>query len=144
MVEVALRDLASDRLLFREKLHDKIVRHVTFSPDGRWMASTAGLVIRLRRVDGPAQAGRDFTARPGAALRRVEVRVLKDVQAGEDHPLGIVCPAFTPDGTRLVAGTADDATLFIWRIEDGQLLRTIPGRTGRRVRRITPSCRPWR
>ena len=44
---------------------------------------------------------------------------------------GIGCLAFTPDGTRLVAGTSGDATLFIWQIGDGRLLRKIPARTAR-------------
>ena len=44
-------------------------------------------------------------------------------------PQGIGCLAFTPDGTRLVAGTCGDATLFVWRIQDGRLCARSPVRT---------------
>jgi WD40 repeat protein len=53
---------------------------------------------------------------------------------------GVGCVAFTPDGTRLVAGTSGDATLFIWRIDDGRLLRKIPGTHGTP---LAESINPW-
>ena len=43
----------------------------------------------------------------------------------------ISCLAFGPDGKRLIAGTSGDATLFVWQIRDGRLLRTIPGAHGK-------------
>ena len=138
---VGLWDLAGDRLIFRERFHgggglvnnvvmdeaaySGTVNDVAFSPDGRLVASASieGLV-RLRRVDRPTEAFRDFkmpwsqTGRPdrmmGGMARRPEAKPgLESAQ----------CAAFTPDGTRLVVGSA--TTISVWRIEDGQLLRRI-------------------
>jgi len=121
---VALWELSGDRLLFREKLHGRAVDDVAFSPQGSVMASAGGDVIRVRRVAKPTQVVRDFTTRPGGLVAPKVAEVRIDV--GKD----IGCLAFTPDGTRLVAGTSAGATIFIWQIRDGQLLRKIPGAHG--------------
>jgi WD40 repeat protein len=126
--EVALWDLSADRMLFRQKLHDGEVSDVAFAPDGRSMASAGGDVIRLRRVANPEEVVRDLTTKPGAVPGpAVAAKGRGDRMGGRR---GIGCLAFTPDGTRLVAGTSHDATLFVWRIEDGRLLRTIAGAHG--------------
>jgi len=100
--EVALWDLSADRLLFRRKLHRGNVMDVKFSPDGRLFAS-GGLegVVHLRSVEKPEDVIRDF-AMP---------------------TLGHL--AFTPDGTRLVAGGQFSTIISVWRLSDGQLLRQI-------------------
>jgi WD40 repeat protein len=120
--EVALWDLAQDRLLFREKLHRDPVDDVAFSPDSRLMASAGGDVIHLRQVANPAESLRDFMTQPGPVPGRRDKPNPALVPIGDE---GIRCLSFTPDGTRLVAGSGRDATLFIWYVPDGRLLRTI-------------------
>ncbi len=125
---VALWALVSGQLLFRDKLHSGDVTHVEFSPDGRLIASggTDG-VIHLRRVLKPEETVGNFALRP-ERLRRKSTQVKGDgvTFMGMDF----VKLAFTPDGTRLVAGTCDDAALFIWRIRDQRLLLKIPSAHG--------------
>ncbi len=114
---VALWDLPSERLLFRETLHSIPVRDVAFSPDGKVMASS-GASIRLRRVADPDQFIRDFTPGIGAdGDRRI---------VGRDpgvFPGGPFRFAFTPDGKQLIVASVPFATISVWRIDDGGLVR---------------------
>ncbi len=127
--EVALWDLTGDRLLFREKLHPGQVQNVAFSPDGGLMASAGGDVVRLRQVAKSAEVVHDLTTRPGQAPGNVLVpKAAGPVIGGEE---GFGCLAFTPDGTRLVAGTSHSAAILVWRIKDGRLLRKIPDAHGK-------------
>ncbi|MFI5456684.1 MAG: WD40 repeat domain-containing protein [Isosphaerales bacterium] len=129
--EVALSDLSGDRLLFREKLHGGAINDVEFSPDGSMMASAGGDLIRLRRVAKPARVVRDLTTPPGPAPAGLDApKVARPDFGGRE---GFACLAFTPDGTRVVAGSSYDATVFIWQIQDGRLLRTIPSAHGNPV-----------
>jgi WD40 repeat protein len=123
--DVLLWELSTSRLLFCEKLHGGAVGYVAFSPDGSQIASAGGDVIRLRRTVKPDEFLRDFTTRPGP----VPAELAAAPVPGGEGSLG--CVAFTPDGTRLVGGSMKEATLFIWRIADGQLLRTIPNVHGK-------------
>ena len=131
--EVALWDLPGGRLLFREKPHGGAVNDVAFSPDGRLMASAGGDAVHLRRVARPAEVVRDLTTQPG------QREAPKPVGGDIVGRAGIGCLAFTPDGTRLVAGTAGDATLFLWRLGDGRLLLKIPGTHGQPGGSMNPS-----
>jgi WD40 repeat protein len=121
--EIMLWDVAGDRLLLREKRDDGWVNAVAFSPDGSLIASASGDRIRLRRVAKPAEITREFTPRPDPGPGAIDGQTAPaaGIGAGGDIP-GL---AFTPDGTRLVAGTSADATIFIWRVRDGRLERTI-------------------
>ena len=114
----------------REKLHRRRgQRRVTFSPDGSLIAApgrshppaAASQSPRSRARPHDAtrlRAGASLTHRrpPGPASRRRE---------------GIGCLAFTPDGARPGGGNLRDATLFVWRIRGGRLLRKIPGAHGK-------------
>jgi WD40 repeat protein len=81
--------------------HDKLVRGVTFSPDGSRLASV----------------GDDETV------------LLWDVAAGKvlrtfrGHSARIRCVAFSPDGTRL-ASASDDGTSKLWSVATGEVQRT--------------------
>ncbi len=121
--DIALWDLAGDRLLFREKVHGEAVSGVAFSPDGRLVASAGGDVVRVARVATPAEVVREFATRPILAPGQLDAPIAPTFDGRER----VACLAFTPDGSRLVAGNSGDATLFVWQIEDGRLLRKIPG-----------------
>ena len=110
-----------DRVLFRENVHEGVVVDVAFSPDGSLMASAGGDFISLRRVARPAEVVRDLTKRPGIAPGQLVAPKAIEPPAPRGPRIG--CVAFTPDGTRLVAGTSSDITLLVWRIGDGRLLR---------------------
>jgi WD40 repeat protein len=130
--DVALWQLQVDRLLFREKLHGGFdVSAVAFSPDGSLMASAGGDSIQLRRVVKPAAVMHGFATRPGSAPANALVPRATAAEPTSAGPQDIGCLAFTPDGTRLVAGTSNDAVIFIWRIGDGELLSQIPGAHGK-------------
>ncbi len=136
--KVALWDLTGDRLLFRENLHDRPVRDVRFSPDGKLMASAGGDAIQLRRVTAPDLAAPGFATRTGPRLEPAFVPLGMAPPFGRRE--GVACLAFTPDGSRIVAGTFEDATILVWDIADGRLLRKIPGRTETpRRSRTTPA-----
>jgi WD40 repeat protein len=139
MGQVALWDLAQDRMLFRQRLHGGgglvngviedlaaytgTVNDVAFSPDGSIMASASidGSVC-LRRVAKPTEVFRDFKtpwSQTGRANRRMGVP-----GAGPQPGLESArCLAFTPDGTLLLVGSG--TTISIWRVEDRQLVRQI-------------------
>jgi WD40 repeat protein len=79
---------------------------------------------------------RDLTTRPSPLPGQLDPPKAAEPIMGQQ---GIECLAFTPDGTRLVGGTSADATLFIWRIGDGQLLRKIPRAHGQPRGSMNPS-----
>jgi WD40 repeat protein len=70
--EVALWDLAHDRLVFREKLHGKSVNDLAFSPGGQTMASGGeDGAVHLRRVEDRREVVQDLaTGERKPVLRR--------------------------------------------------------------------------
>jgi len=126
--KVVLWDLTGDRLLFRDNLHHRPVRDVRFSPDGKLMASAGGDAIQLRRVTAPEEAAPGFATRTGPRLEPAFVPFGMAPPFGRRE--GVACLAFTPDGSRIVAGTFEDATILVWHTADRRLLRQIPGAHG--------------
>ena len=73
--------------------HSAFVTSVSFSPDGRLIASgSADKTIKLWDADSG-----------------------KELQTLKGHKSEVCCIAFTPDGERLVSGS-DDNTIMIWDI----------------------------
>jgi WD40 repeat protein len=123
--EMALWDLGRDRLVFRKKVHEGPVADVKFSPDGGMMASAGSDGLHVRRVARPEDLVISLPTQPG------ELDAPKPGEPAFVRPVGFACLAFTPDGSRIVGGSSYDTTLFIWRITDGRLLKTIPYAHGR-------------
>jgi RNA polymerase sigma factor (sigma-70 family) len=146
---VTMWDLSTDRLLFRQKLHQGNVTLVAFSPDGRLFVSSAhDMAVRLRRVEKPEEVVREFLTPPALnprdgreAGRKSAKELLQQLDqleqlARTDRPLaeakvaqlerrgpgGIGHLAFTPDSTRLVAGDSKIVMISVWRVNDGRLL----------------------
>ncbi|MGO9468063.1 MAG: hypothetical protein ACLQIB_05060 [Isosphaeraceae bacterium] len=146
---VSLWDLTTERMLFSEKIHggggvvngvleDAIaylgpVNDVAFSPDGSMIASvSADGAVQLRQVAKPTEVARDFKTPRTASGRRAGRmggmgggrRGGPDVKPGHESAN---CVAFTPDGALLIvgSGSAGPASISVWRIRDGQLLRRI-------------------
>ena len=85
------------------------------------MAIAGVQAIQLRKVASPAEVLRELDTQPDRAPGMPHILL----PPGRQWSL-----AFTPDGTRLVAGASSDAIIFIWRVGDGRLLRKIPNAHG--------------
>ena len=131
---VALWDLVEDHLLFREKLHLRAVNDVSFSTAGQLIASAGSDgVIHLRRTSAPKQTLRRFEAGQ---------QQLSSESEDSDGSYGVRSLAFTPDDTRVIAGTGTNAEITVWRVADGLLLRRIKNAHGQSTSSANPhlSC----
>jgi WD40 repeat protein/serine/threonine protein kinase len=123
---------------------------VTFSPDGKRVASSAGgsakiwdaetgqelLSLTQKSSEFPSDTLRSPAFSPdGKRLATGSSRgqvIMWDAQTGErlltleGHSVQIRCLAFSPDGKRL-ASTSPDKTMKLWDSESGQLLHTLQG-----------------
>ena len=116
---VALWDLPTHRLVFREKFHESSVYEVQFSPNGSMLASAGDVdVVRIGRAGNPGALVRQFV---GGEPSPDRVR-FPDLPGA--FPAGPFRLAFTPNGDRLVVGSGS-RSISVWRIEDGRLLRQI-------------------
>jgi len=102
---ISLWDRRSGRKLSEAQAHMSITACVTFSKDGKWLASCGTLTIKLWRV-----------TRNG----------LEDYRTLEGHAGFIPAVAFSPDGKRLVSASSDK-TLKLWDTADGIEVGTLDG-----------------
>ena len=107
--------------------HTGQVLGVTFSPDGRLLA-TAGGENPAVGPDGrlPATANRDKTARLWDLATSDCLRTL----TGHTGYYGIWDVAFSPDGRLLATAGGDDKTARVWDPATGDCLRTLTGHVG--------------
>jgi len=133
---VALLNMATNQTLWRDETEFEraFVRDVAFSPDGRLVAWGGGYFYREELAD--------FTR---AGLLRVldaqTGQVLLDLPAHNPTPLvegrsnAVTALVFDPTGQILLSG-AEDGSIFVWRVSDGQLIRQLSGH-GAEIRAMT-------
>ena len=107
---VSLWDVATGALLKTLTGHTYPVFGVTFSPDGRILASSGG--------------GYDRTVR----LWDVETGALLKTLIG--HTRGVFDVSFSPDG-RILASGSEDSTVRLWDVATGALFKTLTEHTGK-------------
>jgi len=139
------RTRATDQFLDR---HTDVIRTVTFSSNGRWLASgsddttiklwdakTGALEATLNghenEVRGVVFSPDDKTIASGSRdgtlkLWDVDGRSLKATLSGHDGPVTFV--AFDPSGKQLASSSIDE-TIRIWDVENENSVRTLLGHT---------------
>jgi WD40 repeat protein/serine/threonine protein kinase len=131
------------------KGHENIIRTLTFSPDGKHLAS--GSVDRTARVWDAAtgqllatcqghgstvypafspDGSRLVTASPDATVRQWNAVTGDEVGPPYDrHSAQLHCAVYSPDG-QWVASAGDDRTVRVWRARDRQDVAILHGHTG--------------
>jgi WD40 repeat protein len=103
---IRLWDAASGRPLRTFTGHREGVQAVTFSPDGKTLASAGGKDGTLRLWD-PATG--------------------KSLRSWKAHPSWVLTVAFAPDGKTLVSGGQLDDKVYLWQAATGKRLRSLRG-----------------
>ena len=87
--------------------HESVVRSVSFSPDGKTLATGSG----------------DKT------LKLWNVETGKEIRTIKGHEGVVYSVSFSPDGKTLATGS-EDKTIKLWNVETGKEIRTIKGHEG--------------
>lgn len=123
---VRVYEIATGQEIQRTSVTRLRIISVAFAPDGRTLALGGGTSLELHYYNhyfgiGPRSPGtEDFSIRPWDLVEKKELRCLTG------HALQVESLAFSPDGTRLVSGSAD-ATPLGW---DVAALTRRPAKTG--------------
>jgi WD40 repeat protein len=119
---VKVRDPATGRLVFPLKGHTACITGLTFSPDGKLLASASkdlSIVERYRNADKPAPPPKGevilWDPTTGKELRRLK---------------GFGSVAFSPD-SKLVATAGFDQTVKVWGAATGEQRLALRGHNGR-------------
>ncbi len=114
-----LWDVAARKELHKLEGHNRTVAAVAFSPTGRLVATAEGIGRSLEPVD---DKGGLVVGAPHR-IRLWDVATGKEVRCFEGHAAHVTGLAFSPDGSRLIAGLAN-GTALIW---DTQGIAVGPG-----------------
>ena len=147
---VHLMSLADRKWIATLDGHADLVRAVTFSPDGKWLAVAGGPSGRFGEIKiwdvGPAKPklvstihghtdtilaiafSPDGSAIASASYDKLvklwEVSTGKQIKSLKEHSDAVYALAFMPDGKRLVSA-AGDRTLKVWDVSAGKRLVTM-------------------
>ena len=140
---------AAGKELSRTTPHQQLVSAVSFSPNGRLLASASwdqtvkitdaatGDVLRILRVDaGRVQAvafhpdGKQLaTGDWDSTVRIWDRQTGKETLTLRGHKSPVYGVAFSPDGT-LLASAASNGNLRIWELATGRVIQSLTGRSG--------------
>jgi WD40 repeat protein len=124
--EVKVWDAATGKEVLTLKGHTGRVQSVTFSADGKRLAS-GGYATERRPLPGEAYTAQ-HTPLP-AEVRVWDATTGKEVLTLKGHTGNVLSVAFSPDGKRL-ASAGDDGMVKVWDTATGQAALTLTGHTG--------------
>lgn len=136
---IRLWDVATGKPLAKTNLgeHKETLLIALFSPNGKYVLSGDGTTAANGSGTSTPNATLKLwdTEAPGIVLpKRVVAPPKEPVRIFEGHAGAILTAAFSPDGTRVLAG--GDGTLTIWETETGKILgggSSDPGQTSQPV-----------
>jgi WD40 repeat protein len=151
--DVQVWNAETGREIHKLGTHDREVRGLVFSRDGRWLASSSDGTVMLwdgTRLDQDQQPRLIRGARvPGPCVNvafspdgrwlstggRKNTVIIWDVEAGhelqtlEGHNGEVYTVAFSPDG-RWLASAGEDSAVKVWASHTGKLVRSFRGHEG--------------
>ncbi|WP_414586543.1 eIF2A-related protein [Scytonema sp. PCC 10023] len=131
----------------RLQKHEDAVHSVSFSPDGKTLASgSADNTIKLWNLDGSLRNTlEDHKGIVYSVSFSPDGKILASGSADntiklwdqdgrlrntlEEHKGAVHSVSFSPDGKTLASGSEDN-TIKLWNYQDGTFLKTLPGHTG--------------
>ncbi|OAD19000.1 Serine/Threonine protein kinase with repeats [Candidatus Thiomargarita nelsonii] len=138
---IKIWEVSTGSLLYTLQKERMWVNSISFSPDGRTLASTDDAFIRLRELRTGkvllescglntvtfSPDGRTLVA--GSVNNTVklwDVKTGKEIRTLKRHTKYVRSLSFSPDGRTLASGS-DDNTIKLWDVSTGKMLATLEG-----------------